>query len=173
MDENSIFTKRYSENEKKEIKIYRTCVCLCNKNINDKMHMLFYYIDCYLRHTENAYITFYNFEILILRYIEMFLNKHDVDFFLKIFNKNYFCSLIIKKKNLYEDFVLKLYNNINFLTLFYKPNTQMEKEQYNFDNVIDFLIENEELFDGNKDQDNILNEIDDISRKMSKINFDD
>ena len=103
----------------------------------------------------------------------MFLNKHDVDFFLKIFNKNYFCSLIIKKKNLYEDFVLKLYNNINFLTLFYKPNTQMEKEQYNFDNVIDFLIENEELFDGNKDQDNILNEIDDITRKMSKINFDD
>ena len=34
----------------------------------------------------------YNEDVLL------FLNENDVDFFLTIFNKNYFCSLIIKKK---------------------------------------------------------------------------
>ena len=173
MDCNSILTNRYSENEKFEIKIFRTCVCRCIKNKNDKMHLLFYYIDCYLKHTKDAYITFFNFQILIKKYIEMFLNYEDISYFLGIFGKNYFCSLIIKKNDLNQDFVLKLFNNINFLTLFYEKYSTNIKTQYNSCNVIDFLIQNENLFCSKTDgEDNILNDIDDVTRKMEKINLD-
>jgi hypothetical protein len=166
MDCVSIFTKRYTENEKLEIEIFRTCVCICDRDKkNDKMHMLFYYMDCYLLHTENSCITFKNFQILIKRYIETFLDNIDRCYFLKIFNKNYFCSLLIKKTNN----VLKLYNNINFLTLFYEKYTENIKKAYNFCNVIDFLIENENLFHYKPADAKIQTDIEDITRKMEKI----
>lgn len=101
------------------------------------------------------------------------MDYNDICNFLKIFYKNYFCSLLIKKKNLNQHYVIKLYNNINFLSLFYEEYNISNKLEHNFSNVIDFLIENSYLFGGRRDGTyNILNDIDDITRKINKINFD-
>ena len=177
MDNNSIFTKRYTDNEKEDIKIKRTCVWYYNKNENDKLHILFYYMDAYLRCTENGYITFKNFQILIKRYLERFLNNKDMYNFLKIFNKDYFFKLLITKKNKEKDILLTLYNNINFLSLFCGRYLMDDYDKIslkaNFSNVIDFLIENEHLFHSKRDGvENVLKNMEDITSKIKKFDLD-
>lgn len=177
MDEVSIILQKYSETEKKLIKIYRIFVNRWNINKNDKMHLLFFYIDAYLRHTPDAFITFKNFEILAKNYIKLFINKDDAINFLNIFNNNYFCSVTAQKK-LYENNQMKLTKNINFITLLYDANDNTSKLEYNVNNVIDFLIQHENLFENIDDEeDNVLidfkHNIDTVTEKFKHLNLFD
>jgi hypothetical protein len=159
VDEVSICLEKYSENEKKSIKIYRIHVNRWSCNNNDKFHLLFYWMDINLRNNYGSYITFENFEILVKNYIKNFLNKTDKEKFLKIFNNEYFCCLYTRKNLFDDEKLLKLNKNINFLTLLYDKYEEEILFEYNTGNVIDFLIENEQLFILNTEQSqNILNE---------------
>ena len=76
----------------------------------DKFYLFFYYIDKFLG-LKNS-ITFYNFEILLKKYIRLFINAEDANFYLSLYDTDYLYDLIINNNNFIKRINLYYFDDI-------------------------------------------------------------